>query len=177
MVDAAAAPTAHKPEQNQLTHDGRKPTNHKIRQVSRQEIRQLPDHKQTTDDILADQPKTTTNHTIRQQVCRQEIWQSPDAQTDDNADGGTDTMDDQMKAMTMTKRTLKMMTTRPDRMDEDHAVTLFEFVGWEALPSAHEHASNLSIRRHDNGRRRQRELTRNDLKLQWKIMQYTCLSS
>jgi hypothetical protein len=53
---------------------------------------------------------------------------------------------------------MKMMKTRPDRMEEDHAGTLFEFVGWVLCPSAHEHASKLRIQRHDDGRRR-RELT------------------
>jgi hypothetical protein len=62
------------------------------------------------------------------------------------------------RMMIMTARIWRMMTTRPDHMDEDHAVTLFEFVGWELTPSAHEHASNLSIQRHDDGRRR-RDLT------------------
>jgi hypothetical protein len=66
--------------------------------------------------------------------------------------------DERTMTMTMTPRTLKMTTSQPDLMDEDHAVTLFEFVGWELTPSAHEHASNLSIRLHDDGRR-QRDLT------------------
>jgi hypothetical protein len=72
-----------------------------------------------------------------------------------------DAIDGRMRMTTRTKTprtTWKMTTTRLYRMDEDHTVALFEFVGWELCPSAHEHASNLSIQRHDDGRRR-RELT------------------
>jgi hypothetical protein len=107
----------------------------------------------------------TPRLTTRLRQVQEDIRQLPDKKTtEDDADDDDTKTTIMMMTMTMTMgtRTWTMTTTQPDHMDEDHAETLFEFAGWEALPSAHEHASNLSIQRHDDGRRR-RELTYNPL--------------